>query len=150
MILIAHRGNIVGQNLDRENTPDFINEAIEEGYDVEIDVWVVDGELYLGHDYPETKIEMDWIYSRSSKLWIHCKNLEAVSFMRNRIGLNWFWHQTDKVTLTSKGFLWCYPGVQGEYQLEGSIAVLPTHSDGSLNHCGGICSDYIKKYLEYR
>ena len=38
MFLISHRGNINGINNKKENDPDYINRAIELGYDVEIDV----------------------------------------------------------------------------------------------------------------
>ena len=37
MILISHRGNIDGKIVERENHPEYIDEAIALGYDVEID-----------------------------------------------------------------------------------------------------------------
>ena len=37
MIRIAHRGNFAGINRDRENSPDYIEEAIAAGYNVEVD-----------------------------------------------------------------------------------------------------------------
>ena len=36
MILIAHRGNLKGPNPDKENKPDYLEFAINKGYDVEI------------------------------------------------------------------------------------------------------------------
>ena len=39
MILIAHRGNISGIDDARENSPKYISEALNIGYDVEVDVW---------------------------------------------------------------------------------------------------------------
>ena len=56
MKLIAHRGNIFGPNLDRENNPDYILEALDYGCDVEIDLWVKDNDLFLGHSSPEYPI----------------------------------------------------------------------------------------------
>ena len=38
MKLIAHRGNIHGENPSEENKPEYIDAAIDKGYDVEIDV----------------------------------------------------------------------------------------------------------------
>ena len=38
MILIAHRGNIDGPNPEMENNPQYIDKAIDSGYNVEIDV----------------------------------------------------------------------------------------------------------------
>ena len=55
---ISHRGNIRGRMESYENEPMYIDEAISQGYYVEIDVWYKDGILWLGHDYPGgTKIK---------------------------------------------------------------------------------------------
>jgi hypothetical protein len=50
MILISHRGNINGKIVEKENHPDYIDEAINLDYDVEIDIWMIEGILMLGHD----------------------------------------------------------------------------------------------------
>ena len=52
MKLIAHRGNVTGPNPLRENSLEYIDDAIKLGYDVEIDVRHIEWEqqLYLGHD----------------------------------------------------------------------------------------------------
>ena len=42
MILISHRGNLNGPKPDQENSPNYINNAISKGYNVEIDVWFKD------------------------------------------------------------------------------------------------------------
>jgi hypothetical protein len=41
MKLIAHRGNYVGINRHLENNPEYIREALGNGYDVEVDVRLV-------------------------------------------------------------------------------------------------------------
>ena len=61
MILISHRGNRNGKNVDRENSPDYIQEALDEGYDVEIDVWVKDDKFFLGHDEPEYTTDKEFL-----------------------------------------------------------------------------------------
>lgn len=144
MILISHRGNINGKNEIRENTPNYITEAIASGYDVEIDVWYKDRKWWLGHDNPETEIEYDWFLDRKTKLWIHCKNIEAIeNLYQSSTELNYFWHQRDKLTITSKGFLWAYPGNQPIFR---SIAVLPEIYNDDVKYSIGICSDIIEKY----
>ena len=40
MYLISHRGNLDGIEKDYENNPDYINQAISRGYNVEVDVTV--------------------------------------------------------------------------------------------------------------
>ena len=47
MILISHRGNLDGKNESEENNPLYIEEALNAGYEVEIDVWYKYGEFYL-------------------------------------------------------------------------------------------------------
>ena len=67
MKLIAHRGNLNGRNLQLENSPANIMEAIWKGYDVEIDVWHVKNEFYLGHDEPLYEVDESSIDSTDFK-----------------------------------------------------------------------------------
>jgi hypothetical protein len=143
MKLISHRGNLNGQMPENENHPDYIDEAIHAGYDVEIDVWMIDNELYLGHDEPQYKIIYNWLSTRYEKLWIHCKNVEAMEWFNSFGGFNYFWHEEDTVTLTSMNIIWAYPGKQ---TIKGSVAVLPEIHNDNLSACIGICSDYINNY----
>ena len=55
MKIISHRGNIRGSIPEKENRPSYIDCALGNGYDVEIDINTVDGELWLGHDDHNTK-----------------------------------------------------------------------------------------------
>ena len=144
MILISHRGNLDGPMESWENEPTYIDLAISKGYDVEIDVWYVDGILYLGHDKPDYGVEFRWFRDRISKLWIHCKNIDAVIFFKeSQYEFNYFWHQEDTITLTSKNHIWVYPGKQ---PIKNSIAVMPEINDDDISKCLGVCSDYIEKY----
>jgi hypothetical protein len=74
MKLIAHRGNTEGPNPLEENKPEYIEQAISEGYDSEIDLWCKDHSFYLGHDEPQYEISALWLYKNKEYLWIHCKN----------------------------------------------------------------------------
>jgi hypothetical protein len=147
MILISHRGNIDGKQPNRENHPDYIEEALNLKFDVEVDVWYVDGELFLGHDEPEYKVDFSWFFSRAHQLWIHCKNVEAVQYFLSNDSygqiFNFFWHEEDTITLTSMLYIWAYPGKQ---PIKGSIAVMPEINDDDITQCEGICSDYVIGY----
>ena len=50
MIIISHRGNLYGPDKENENKPGQIQKVLNLGYYVEIDVWLFDWKLYLGHD----------------------------------------------------------------------------------------------------
>jgi len=144
MILISHRGNINGRMESYENEPTYIDLAIKKGYDVEVDVWYKDGILWLGHDEPQYGVDFRWFRDRLTKLWIHCKNIEAVElFSEIEYEFNFFWHQEDTLTLTSKKFIWVYPGKQ---PIKNSIAVMPELNNDNTSKCLGICSDHIENY----
>jgi hypothetical protein len=144
MILISHRGNTNGRFELHENEPNYIDIALSKGYDVEIDVWYVDNILYLGHDKPQYEIDFKWLLNRFNKLWIHCKNVESVVYFKDcGYDVNYFWHQEDTLTLTSKNHIWVYPGKQ---PVKNSIAVTPEINDDDITECIGVCSDIIEKY----
>jgi hypothetical protein len=144
MIFISHRGNLSGPDKDKENKPSYIDNALKNGYDVEIDLRLFNDELFLGHDSPQYFVTLSWLLNRKSKLWIHCKDVESMLKIKN-CNLNYFWHENDKLTLTNKGFIWAYPS---EEKIEDSIDVLPETypmENYSLK-INGICSDHIEKY----
>lgn len=147
MIYISHRGNTNEKIPEAENRPDYIDEALAFGFDVEIDVWYKDGNWWLGHDEPQYQIDFQWIEKRSDRLWVHCKNIQSVEYFieneSNLVDINWFWHQEDTLTLTSYGYVWAYPGKQ---PIKKSIAVMPEIHNDEVSNCIGICSDVISKY----
>ncbi len=140
MIYISHRGNTRGKDKNKENSTDYINEAIDKGFDVEIDVWFKDNSFYLGHDFPEYKIDTSFLIN--DKFWCHAKNLEALEEMK-KLNCHFFWHENDSYTITSKGYIWTYPGKKLS---EKSICVLPESFNFRKEKCMGICSDFIEKY----
>jgi hypothetical protein len=148
MIKIAHRGNINGPVPEKENSPDYIMSALDKGYDCEIDLWRLEKKFFLGHDGPQYSIGEKFLFDLSSKLWVHCKNLEALQFVAEAKGsLHGFWHQEDNYTFTSNGYIWTYPNH-------------PTTSLSILVHLGmwketisqlqmaGICSDFMTASID--
>lgn len=140
MILISHRGNVNGKILEAENKPEYIIDALSMGYNVEVDVWFVDNKFWLGHDKPEYKI--DYNFLTNEKLWCHAKNIDAILEMKKYV-IHYFWHEKDTITLTSKNYIWAYPGNQ---PIKRSIAVMPEMYNEDISNCIGICSDYINRY----
>jgi hypothetical protein len=132
--IISHRGCMTGPDKENENKPKQILNVISKGYDVEVDLWSHGGELFLGHDSPTYPIDISFL---KNNMWVHCKNLEAAERMLNT-GLNWFWHDLDKMTLTSQGFIWCFPDVY----LSGGISVDLEKPHKINKNILGICTDY--------
>lgn len=105
MIIISHRGNIRGAVPDKENRPSYIDCAIGSGFHVEIDVRSIDGELWLGHDFPQYKVDHNWLDKRRHYLWLHCKNLEAA---KECWAYHSFCHTSDSFVYTSTGVIWLH------------------------------------------
>ena len=144
MIYISHRGNLTGPSPEFENQPGYIEQAIAQGFDVEVDLWVNESGPYLGHDGPKYSVPQEWLTDRTSQLWVHCKNALAINFcLRNN--LHCFFHNTDAYTMTTRGFVWAYPGQQST-SLD-CIKVLPEFSGQTGVALDaqyvGVCSDFI-------
>jgi hypothetical protein len=142
MIKIAHRGNLNGPNPEKENEPSYILSAINQGFDCEIDLWKTENGFFLGHDEAQYEIKDSFLFELSDKLWIHCKNLEALTFVSKEAStLNGFWHQEDDYTLTTKGYIWTYPN-----RPTSSQSILVDFSQGSVQETlrvlAGFCKDW--------
>tara|TARA_Y100000310_G_scaffold334373_1_gene414020 strand:+ start:2728 stop:3174 length:447 start_codon:yes stop_codon:yes gene_type:complete len=139
MLLIAHRGNTSGSDPSSENNPLYIKEALELGFDCEIDVWYLGGEWWLGHDNPVYDVSRYFL--QNDKLWCHAKNLAALEKMSNNEKIHCFWHQGDDFTLTSKNYIWTHQ-TNREVCSSSIIVVnepkIPDFSEG----VAGICTDY--------
>jgi len=148
MKFIAHRGLFLGPNADLENRPEQIELALKEGYDCEVDLWIVNGDWFLGHDGPDYPIQRKWLDKLG--LWIHAKNLAALRWL-TRTDLEYFWHQNDDFVLTSHNYIWTFPGRE---LTQRSVMVMPEHVDKSLDTardltCYAVCSDYVEKIKSF-
>jgi len=146
MIYIAHRGNLAGPNSDDENKPEYLLKAINAGFYIETDLWLINSELFLGHDHPQYKINIDFLVDIKDKLYCHCKNIDALNYIiTNYPSINCFFHDRDDCVLTSNNLIWTFPGKQLTNK---SICVMPEYVNQEPdNICYGICSDYINKYI---
>lgn len=140
-MLIAHRGNLTGPDPQNENNPTYLDRALGLGFDVEVDLWCHSGRLALGHDAPEYDVTMDWLDERASHLWVHCKNVEAIEMVLNS-RLNYFYHDTDDYTLTSRGFIWTFPGrAIGSQKFV--LVDLERQNPAGRARAAGYCGDYV-------
>jgi hypothetical protein len=153
MLFISHRGNITGANPERENRPDYILEALNKGFDVEVDVWAFGNSgnngdqsklLYLGHDSPDHRISLEFLQLHHDRLWCHAKNMLALDHLLQN-NLHCFVHNVDDATLTSRNYVWTYPDKQ---LISNSIMVIEGDPQKKLglyipNGVVGICSDHI-------
>jgi hypothetical protein len=141
-VLIAHRGNVFGPEPDLENSPRYLLAAISLGLDVEVDVWMINGEFYLGHDEPDYLVDKKFLTKIRHRAWFHCKNLDVLTFFsRSFMGYRYFWHQEDSYTLTSTGHIWTYPGLDvGSKSIIVDLSCNWSYSRGEVY---GVCFDYL-------
>ena len=142
MLFISHRGNLDKINREDENKPSYVLNALEQKFNVEVDIWFSNGKFYLGHDNPEYEVDNNFLKNKG--LWFHAKNIEAFHELL-KLNTVCFWHQNDDVALTSNGYIWTYPGKQ---LMINSICVLPELHKIKKFECAGICSDFIRSYLK--
>jgi len=156
-ILIAHRGNLNGINHEKENSPDYLKYALSLGFDVETDVWFIDGRWFLGHDQPQHLLANPKELFENPHVWCHCKNFEALCNLRLMNNVHCFWHQEDDYTLTSQGIIWAYPGKninqdQSDVIFSAkTVCVMPErcfdrYSVEDFQNCYGICTDEILQF----
>ena len=111
-------------------------------------MWIIDREIYLGHDGPQYKIGEDFLEDRRDVIWCHAKNIHALQWLVNN-KVNTFFYDIDEYTLTSKGVIWAYPGKE---LVEGSVCVMPEMAEDPLyleknkDNVRGVCTDYVDLY----
>jgi len=151
MKLIAHRGNFSGRNVSGENSVEYIKEALVKNFDVEVDLWNTPSGLFLGHDKPDHSVDVKFLENFKHKLWIHAKSIDTIEFL-SKTDFHWFWHESDKITLTSQKVIWTY----SEIFIENSVVNQPSENslfwrdrlwEKKIYH--GICHDnlLLVKYL---
>lgn len=144
--IISHRSNLTGPNKETENTFESILKSINLGFDVETDLWYEQNILYIGHDYDTKKFyknTLDFLLEYNNKLWVHCKNIEALIYLLEFKELNVFGHDNDNYVLTSKHNMFCKPGYPSN---KNSVIVMPemapVYVPEDFNNCYGVCTDY--------
>lgn len=144
MILIAHRGNLSGPNPDLENKPEYIQQALNQGYYVEVDVWLMqDDSLMLGHEHPDNHTTLKFL--QQDRIVCHAKDPATLHYLV-RNNCHCFAHDKDEVVLTSEWWLWTF--LDGRITPH-SIAVMPERSsEWDISGCLGICTDYVLKAKE--
>ena len=138
--IIAHRGNTSGPDPDQENKPEYLQAALDKGYDVEVDVWASyqDNVWWSGHDGKQYEIEEEFLLQDS--VWCHAKNIHTLYKLQS-INAHCFYHDRDAATLTSEGYIWTFPL---EKLTRNSICVMPEFQRiTTLDICAGVCTDYV-------
>lgn len=143
LILVSHRGNLDGVQEDLENTPNYLQAALREGFAVACEVVAVHGAFLLptkaGY-YP-----LPYALLSNPRMWFLAADgitLDALCAVNAHAV-----PACAPVTLTSVHYLWCLPGADLTPR---SIAVFPEYANsGWLDSAepAGVCSNEISRYL---
>lgn len=142
-LLISHRGNRRGMNTDKENSLEYVKEALDEGFFVMVDVWLVGGShVALGHDRPKHPVDLEFL--KDKRIVCRARSLQTLTFLLHN-EIHCFYFGRDDFSLTTGGLIWTYPGMQLGIR---SIFFMPEFvlsdvSAASNFVCAGICSDRI-------
>jgi len=150
MIYISHRGNLNGVNPELENSPVYIDKAIINGFDCEIDLRMKDHIPHLGHDTPDYAITAEWICKRRQHLWIHVKEYDALIWLLKTCpDTNYFCHESDRYTLVSNGYIWSHD-LKNTMTDRCIVPLLSKESVTEYRQDGfyAVCSDYIYDCVE--
>jgi hypothetical protein len=148
MIVIAHRGNLIGSESKYENTEMATTKAIDLHFDVELDLWENDDDNWMfGHDGPVNVIPKSFIIKNKNHIWIHAKTGKALQLALDN-KLKCFYHNVDDFTLTSNGFIWRYPRNDLPISRD-MVVVLPemnstenSNLEQMLHLARGVCTDF--------
>jgi hypothetical protein len=148
--LISHRGNINGVNTERENEQTYLQEAIEAGYDVELDIRRLNHTLWFGHDGPTHMASMAWLLNYKNNLWIHTKNFDAMDFLIEH-NFRVFYHQIeDHVVIGNTRIIWSRAISEASTR-----SMIPLLSMDDINQVDikslnvyAICSDFVQTIKE--
>ncbi len=144
MRIIAHRANLNGPDTKGENSLEAIDKCFDLGFEVELDIWLVEKKLILSHHFPQSDeaFACDDLLA-NPQVWWHAKNVEAFLHLQGQVN-HLFWHQNDDFALTTSGYLWTYPG---QKLTEKSIQVLPEVSlQKTPSFVFGVCTDYPRHF----
>ncbi len=104
-----------------------------------------EGQLYLGHDHPQYRVELSWLLERKDKLWVHTKDFESLDFLIET-GLRIFFHEQERQTIINNtNLIWSH-----DLESANSKSIIPLLDLQSINEYGyiaqdvyGVCSDYL-------
>lgn len=147
MFFISNRGNTTCPCPELENTPDYVLAAISKGWDVKVDVWFKDGQIYLGNDGPDHLISISFL--ENTKIWCVARTVETLSHLMTMSTITCLpYSSTNDCLLASNGYIW----TSGQHAGQSSRCIVNMPEtclqivDSELKTTAGICSDFVEHY----
>ena len=139
-VFIANRGNYQGADTDNENTFSYLLQAFNAGHLVVCDIQTYKSVLYFGHNEPKETV--NWQFITKNKVICRAVDLDSFVVLYN-LNAHCFWYQTDDMSLTSRGYLWCKPDVQIDHTRAIWTNVNKEKLHSRPDKIFGICGDIV-------
>jgi hypothetical protein len=148
--LISHRGNITSMQPDRENSIKYIEEAIEQGFNVMVDIWVIGKtNLALGYNRPQHQVTLEFL--KQNNIICNARSINTLNILIDN-NVHCFYDTNEGISMTSGGLIWT---TSDHSVVPRSIYFLPERclvNVGEAAHivCAGVCSDRIQEVKDER
>jgi hypothetical protein len=129
-----------------ENMPEYVEAALEMGFEAEVDVWWVHGKYYLGHEEPTYEVGGSFFLD-NELLWCHAKTPETLYHLLHLNTDCFYIEDMWQCTLTSNNLIWTSPN---GILTPRSVAVMPEYAAWSkeqVRSCAGVCSDNLMEWM---
>jgi len=149
-LLISHRGNTEGMVPDRENSPEYVKEALEKGFYVVADVWLVGTQhLALGTNHPQYPVTAEFL--KENNIICRAKTVQTL-YLLLQCGAHCFMYGKDDYVMTNGGLVWTAPGkiITPRSVFTMPEWVVPDITSIMNVKCSGICSDRIQEIKDTR
>jgi hypothetical protein len=141
--LISNKGNLTGINSSLENTLEYTTKALEQGFFVVVDVWLVgSSHLALGNYRAENPVTLDFLQNK--RVIARARSVQTLQYLiENRV--HCFMNGKDDYIMTNGGLIW----TSCKDITKKCIIAMPEWSIDDFStvvniNCAGICSDKIQ------
>ncbi len=144
LILIAHLGNIDGQDVELQNTPAYLQAALAQGWHVCCDVVSRHG----GFALPTQRGLAPMPYSMLSHARVWCRAADPETFdALAQVGAHIVLRDTNSWSPTNHGYLWTHPDAPLTPRSIAAYPELAAPDWLKSREIAGICSNEIARYL---
>jgi hypothetical protein len=133
--MISFRGNRWGPDITKENTPEHVRAALKFGFWVIVDVWYVNGWVYLGKVGPSYVVSSNFL-ELIDRVLCWPRSAPAVKYVNDKGLSSISWDGESSVASV------CLAGSQDikTVFMEDSLEAKDSQVDGG---CWGICSNWV-------
>lgn len=164
MQIYVHRATIKNADkiVERQHNISDINYYLQQTkFGVELDVRMINNQLFLGHDWPEQLLDINneqTIRVNADRILFHCKDINSYCYL-SKSNFNCFTLDKDHIGISSKGDIIINASL-GIIPINEAIIAMPEHfnpyeklsytkfnSPINISNCKGVITEEPERYL---